>query len=244
MDQSYILNQLGEGNFADYFPASPPLIQSTNFHYPTIEAMTEALVREDEIPFYTRGVNPTIEVLRKKMAALEKTEDALAFASGSAAVTAAVMSQVKSGGHIVSLKNPYSWTGKLFDYLSDYDIETTLVDGTKAENYAHAVKPNTQLFFLESPNSWTFELQDIAPIAQIAKERGIVTLMDNSYATPLGCTPAEYGVDMILHSATKYIGGHSDAIAGVLCSSKQIIKKIFNRSFLNAVNLIIEIFLW
>jgi len=229
MTTSNIINELGE-DVQQYFGAvSPPIFQTVNFSFNTVAEMREAIANEYETPFYTRGNNPTIDLLNKKMAALEKTEAALTFSSGSTAVAAAILGNVSQGGHVVCVTEPYSWTAKLLDnFAAKFGVKTTYIDGTKAENYEAAIRPNTQLLFLESPNSFTFELQDIAAVTEIAKRHGILTVMDNSYASPLNQNPATYGVDMVVHSATKYISGHSDAIAGVVCGSEAMMRKLFS----------------
>ncbi len=233
MDLSYILNHLGEER-EDYFHAvSPPILQSSNFSFPSIEKMREGLTKEWETPFYTRGFNPTVAILRKKLAALAGSEDALVFASGSAAITAAVMSVVKNGDHVICVQKPYSWTNKLLqNLLSGYGVESTMIDGTDPANFESEIRPNTKLIFLETPNSLTFELQDIEAVVAIAKKHGITTAIDNSYSTPLNQRPIELGVDITLHSASKYLNGHSDVVAGVLCSSAERVDQIFGTQFM------------
>ncbi|OWY19502.1 aminotransferase class V-fold PLP-dependent enzyme [Sphingobacteriales bacterium UPWRP_1] len=233
MDLSFILNHLGEERQQYRNAVSPPVFQSSNFTFPDIEVMRRSLKDELNTPFYTRGHNPTVAILRQKVAALEKAEDALIFSSGSAAIAAAVLSQVKAGDHIICVQKPYSWTNKLLNnFLPRFGVQATMVDGTNAENYRNALQPNTRLLFLESPNSITFELQDIEAVVRIAKEHHLVTIIDNSYATPIYQNPVEMGVDIVTHSASKYLGGHSDIVAGVLCSSKQIIQQIFESEFM------------
>lgn len=228
MDLSYILNHLGEEREKYFNAVSPPIIQSSNFASNTVADMRHCLQHEFEEAFYTRGYNPTVAILRKKLAALEGADDALVVSSGSAAAALAVMANLKAGDHAVCVSKPYSWTNKLFNIiLKSYGVETTMIDGTDPQNYAHAIKPNTKLFFLESPNSLTFELQDIEAVAAIAKQNNIVTILDNSYATPLYQQPIKMGIDITIHSATKYLNGHSDVVAGVLCGSKEMIDRIF-----------------
>ncbi|MCB0795517.1 MAG: aminotransferase class V-fold PLP-dependent enzyme, partial [Flavobacteriales bacterium] len=179
-DLSFILTHLGENREDGYHAVVPPIVQSGNFTYPSVQAMREVVQREMERPLYTRGFNPTVGVLREKIAALEGAEDALVFSSGSAAIAAAVLSFVKAGDHVVCVDKPYSWTKKLLaDLLPRFGVEHTFVDGTNAENYRRAIRENTTFFILESPNSLTFELQDIAAVAVIAKEHGILSLCDN-----------------------------------------------------------------
>ncbi|MGB3616598.1 MAG: aminotransferase class I/II-fold pyridoxal phosphate-dependent enzyme [Catalinimonas sp.] len=233
MDLSHILNDLGEAPEAYHGAVVPPIAQTSNFCFADVAAMREALRREQHVPFYTRGTNPTTDILRKKLAALEGTEDALVFASGSAAVAAAVMQHLGSGDHVVLVQKPYSWTHKLLTrLLARFGVATTEVDGTRTAAFEEALRPETKLIYLESPNSLTFELQDLAAVATLARARGVATVIDNSTATPLGQRPADLGVDVIIHSATKYVGGHSDAVAGVVCGSAAFIADLFASEYM------------
>lgn len=227
-----IIYHLGEEP-SSAIPASPPIYQTTNFTYDSLRDMQHALRHEDQIPFYTRGTNPTLAILQKKLAALEGMEAALAFGSGSAAIAAAVLHHCKTGSHIVCVNNPYSWTKVLITkILARFQVAHTFVDGSKLSNIRSAIRPETTLIYLESPNSWTYEMQDLAAIASEARVRGIRTLVDNSFASPLYQNPAHSGIDMVVHSATKYIGGHSDVVAGALCSSEAIIRDIFKSEYM------------
>ncbi|MGV9013798.1 MAG: aminotransferase class V-fold PLP-dependent enzyme [Flavobacteriales bacterium] len=232
-DLSHILNHLGEDRASGYNAVVPPIAQSGNFTYPTVEALRNAMRNEFDVPLYTRGVNPTVAIVRKKLAALEHAEDALLFSSGSAAIAAGVMSFVKAGDHIVCVKKPYSWTSKLLsELLVRFNVTTTYVDGTDAENFRRAITPETRLFILESPNSITFELQDLQAVAEIAKAHGILTLCDNSYSSPLFQNPIDLGIDLVAHSGTKYLNGHSDVICGVLAGSKEHIRQVMAKEFM------------
>lgn len=233
MDLSYIINHLGEERENYFRAAAPPIMQASNFAFPSVEEMRNSLAHEMDVPFYTRGANPTVAILRKKIAALEGAEECLIFSSGSAAIAAGVMSSVKAGDHIVCVAKPYSWTNKLLhNLLSRFGVESTMIDGTDPENWWQAIRPNTRLFMLESPNSMTFELQDIAAVTAIAKAHGILTAIDNSYATPLNQQPISMGVDMVMHSATKYLNGHSDVVAGVLCCTRERAEHIFQGEYM------------
>jgi len=232
-DLDYILTHLGE-NHEDYFHAvSPPIIQSSNFTYNTIESLRNAFRDEVNTPLYTRGTNPTVSILRKKIASLEKAEDALVFSSGSAACSAALIANVQAGDHVICVEKPYSWTYKLItQFLSRFGVSYTFVDGKEIQNFEKAIQNNTKVIYLESPNSLTFELQDLAACAQLAKKHGIITICDNSYSSPLNQNPISLGIDIVTHSATKYLNGHSDVVVGVLCSTKEMIKKIFYSEYM------------
>ena len=232
-DLSYILNHLGEEREAGFNAVVPPIVQSGNFTYPTVDALRKAMRHEFDVPLYTRGANPTVTMVRKKLAALEHAEDALLFSSGSAAIAAGVVSFVKAGDHIVCVRKPYSWTTKLLqELLARFDVTTTFVDGKDAENYRRAITPRTVLFITESPNSITFELQDLRTVAAIAKEHGILTLCDNSYNSPLFQNPIDLGIDLVAHSGTKYLNGHSDVVCGVLAGSKEHIRQVMAKEFM------------
>lgn len=232
-DLSFILNHLGEDRDAGFHAVVPPVVQSGNFTYPTVEALRNAMRNEFDKPLYTRGANPTVAMVRKKLAALEHAGDALVFGSGSAAIAAGVLSFVKAGDHIVCVRKPYSWTTKLLNELLErFGVTHTYVDGTDAENFRRAVTPNTRLFILESPNSITFELQDLRAVAAIAKKHGVLSLCDNSYCSPLFQNPIDLGIDLVAHSGTKYLNGHSDVVCGVLAGSREHIRQVMAKEFM------------
>jgi cystathionine beta-lyase/cystathionine gamma-synthase len=234
MDESFIINQWGEDRELYFNAVSPPIIQTSNFAFSKVEDLRKAF--EDEMAgyLYSRGINPTVDILRKKLAALDEAEDCLVFNSGAAAIFAAVLASVKAGDHIISVDKPYTWAKRMFDViLPRFGVSTTYVDGTDIKNFERAVLPNTTLIYLETPNSWDFALQDLAAVAELAKSRHITTICDNSYCTPIYQKPIKSGIDLVLQSATKFIGGHSDTVAGVLCGSGELIKKIFDSEYLN-----------
>ena len=234
MDISYILNELGEDREHYFNAIAPPIIQTSNFRFNKVDELRAAFADEMSTYLYSRGLNPTVDILRKKLAALDEAEDCLVFNNGAAAIFAGVLANVKADDHIVSVSKPYTWVQRMFDViLPRFGVTTTYVDGRDANNYFNATKPNTTFYYLESPNSWDFALQDIATIAAYAKQHNIVTLIDNSYCTPLYQQPIELGIDLAMQTATKYIGGHSDTLGGVLCGSKAMIKRIFDSEYLN-----------
>jgi cystathionine beta-lyase/cystathionine gamma-synthase len=233
MDLSYILNHLGEERERYRGAVSPPIFQSSIFAFPSVAAFREGFRDEFRRTTYTRGNNPTVEILRKKVAALEGAEDCLMFGSGAGAVAAGVMASVSAGDHIVCVQRPYSWTRAVVrDLLGRFGVTHTFVDGTQISNIECALTPQTRLIVLESPNSMTFEMQDLAAVARLARAKSIRTLCDNSYATPLNQTPIALGIDMVAHSATKYLNGHSDVVAGALCASEKIIRDVFRGPYM------------
>ncbi|MBS0517009.1 MAG: aminotransferase class I/II-fold pyridoxal phosphate-dependent enzyme, partial [Proteobacteria bacterium] len=223
----------GEDRAAHRGAVSPPIYQSSIFAFPTVDAFRRVFRDEFGNTIYTRGNNPTVEVLRRKVAALEGAQDCLMFSSGAGAISAAVIASVAAGDHVICVARPYSWTrAVLRDLLGRFGVTTDFVDGTDTANFASAITPQTKLIVLESPNSMTYEQQDLAAVANLARAHGIRTLCDNSYATPLNQSPLALGIDMVAHSATKYLNGHSDVVAGALCASEAIVREVFKKAYM------------
>lgn len=234
MDLSYILNELGEERENYYNAISPPIVQTSNFAFKKVDDMRKAFEDEMSGYLYSRGINPTVDILRKKLAALDGAEDCLVFNSGASVIFAAVLANVKSGDHIVSVEKPYTWAQRMFDViLPRFGVTTSYVDGRDIANWKNATQPNTSFYYLESPNSWDFALQDLQAVASFARSKKITTLIDNSFCTPLYQKPIKLGIDMAMQTATKYINGHSDTLGGVLTGTKAMMKKIFDSEYLN-----------
>ncbi|MDW8105142.1 MAG: PLP-dependent aspartate aminotransferase family protein [Armatimonadota bacterium] len=199
----------------------PPLFQNSLFAVPSVEA------RSSSRYIYTREANPTTDLLNAKMAALEGTEEARCFASGMAAISAALLSQLRGGDHVVCVKHVYYPTRLLLqEHLSRFGVEVTFVQGTRVEDFEQALRPHTRVFYLESPTSINFWLQPLEEVCALARAHGVTTIIDNTWATPLFQRPSQLGVDIVVHSASKYLGGHSDVIAGVVCTSREHIEAI------------------
>jgi cystathionine beta-lyase len=239
MHLSEILTHLGEDRERYFNAVSPPVIQSSNFAFDNLHDFRQAFTDELAHHIYTRGNNPTVEILRKKIAALEGSEDALVVASGAGATAMAVIANVKAGDHVICVKNPYSWTKTLLTvFLPRFGVTHTFVDGSDVANIEQAIQPNTTVLYLESPNTMTYDLQDLAECAALAKRHGIVTMIDNTNCTPLFQRPIEYGIDISIHTGTKYLNGHSDVVNGVICGSKAMIKKIFETEIMTLGNIV------
>lgn len=176
---------------------------------------------------YSRGANPTVEELEKRLAALEGGEEARCFASGMSAISSAILSTVRAGDHIVCVNQAYPGTRALLEhYVPRFGVSVTFVDGSSLQAIESAIAANTKLLYLESPTSFFFELQNIAACATLAKERGLRTILDNSCATSCFQQPIALGVDMVVHSLSKYVGGHSDALGGAVIGTKGDIERI------------------
>jgi cystathionine beta-lyase/cystathionine gamma-synthase len=233
-DLSYILTEFAEER-ENYFNAvAPPIMQTSNFTFKKVDDLRRAFADEMKDYLYSRELNPTVEILRKKLAALDGAGDCLVFNSGAAAIFAGVLANVKSGDHIISVRNPYTWAKRMFDViLPRFGVTRTYVDGRDIKNFEEALQPNTALIYLESPNSWDYTLQDLKAVAELARSRNIITMIDNSYCTPLYQRPIDLGIDLSMQTATKYLSGHSDTLGGVLSGSHQMIKKIFDSEYLS-----------
>jgi methionine-gamma-lyase len=214
----------GEDLTKHYGAVSVPIYNASLFAFEDADEGRRIHNYEQEGYFYSRLGNPTQEALEAAMAQLEHGEAALAFASGMAAISAGVLSVVKAGDHIVAPEGIYANTQKLFDYLREaFGVSVSYVDATEAANYASAIKPETRLLYLESPSNPILKITDIAAVVETAKAGDIRTMIDNTFASPFNQTPLDLGVDLVAHSATKYLGGHSDLTAGVLIGGKELI---------------------
>jgi cystathionine beta-lyase/cystathionine gamma-synthase len=199
-----------------------PIYQNSLFTYKSYDEFVIAMGDVLNHHVYTRGNNPTVYELEKRLALLEGGEKARCFASGMAAISAAIMSVVKSGDHILCVNQAYGPTMEFIGtYLRKFQIEATFVDGSQINGIRSAVRENTSLIYLESPSTMRFELQDLPACAALAKEVGAATIIDNTWATSCFQNPLSMGIDLVVHSLTKYVSGHSDGVGGVVIGSNE-----------------------
>ncbi|MGR3759139.1 PLP-dependent transferase [Roseobacteraceae bacterium NS-SX3] len=211
--------------------SSVPIFQTSSFLFDRYEDMAAVFAGESDRYIYTRGNNPTVAELEGLIARMEGVEAARGFASGMAAIAAAVMPFVQAGDRVVAVENLYSDAFRLFEcVLKKFGVTTEYVDGTDTQAVVEAL-PGAKLVYLESPASWTFTTQDLRAIGAAARAEGVISLIDNSWATPLFQRPAEYGIDLIVHAASKYLAGHSDTIAGLVAGAKELINRINHESY-------------
>jgi cystathionine beta-lyase/cystathionine gamma-synthase len=209
----------------------PPIVQTSLFTFPNYDEMIAAYRGEIVRPIYTRGLNPTVRAFEEMLAKLEGAEDALGFASGMSAISSTVLSFVEPGDRIVAVRNVYPDAFRLFGtFFKRMNIEVTYVDGRDEEAVVRAL-PGAKLFYMESPTSWVMEAHDVGALAALARAQGIVSVIDNSWATPIFQQPLKLGVDLVLHSASKYLGGHSDVVAGVVAGSKAMIDRLRGETY-------------
>lgn len=205
---------------------SVPVYQSSVFAFPNAEE--GAAIHEGERPgyFYGRMGNPTQSALETAACELEGGEAALALASGMAAITTTMLTLLTAGDHVVAPQSLYASTNALLDQLlTPLGVTVTYVDAADAASYASALQPKTKVLYLESPANPTLKLTDIAAVVSIARSHGMTTVMDNTFATPYNQRPLEHGVDVVVHSATKYLGGHGDLTAGLIVGKAEIIRR-------------------
>jgi len=217
---------VSDGRWRTARPVSVPIVQTSTFAFESAEHGAAIFAGENDGFLYTRLGNPTQEALECRLAALEGGEAALALASGMAACTTAVLTLCGSGDHVVSGDTLYGGTHQLFTHtLPRLGVAVTEVDATDPGNFERAITPATKLLYVETPANPTLVLTDLPAVAAIARRRGIPLLVDNTFCTPVLQRPLEMGADIVLHSATKYIGGHGDAIAGILVGSSEFINR-------------------
>jgi methionine-gamma-lyase len=203
---------------------APPIYQATVFAFEDVEQGASIFSDQSEGYVYTRWGNPNLSSLEKKLAALEQGEDALVAATGMAAVSTAIVTIAESGDHIVCSKGVYSGTYKLLSYgLAKFGIDVTFADGTNPLEMRNAIRPNTKLLYIETPANPTPDVIDITALAEIAGECNIPLFIDNTFATPCGQRPIELGADVVLHSMTKYLCGHGDAMGGAIIGRRDFI---------------------
>jgi O-acetylhomoserine (thiol)-lyase len=194
-----------------------PIYQTTSYVFPSSKSAADRFALTETGNIYTRIMNPTWDVFEQRIAALEKGIAALAVASGAAATAYAIQNITRSGDHIVSDFQIYGGTFNLFaNTFKDLGVDCTFVDGSKPENFEKAIKPNTKALFFETLGNPNSSVVDIEAVVKIAHGHGIPVIVDNTFASPYLLTPIDYGVDIVVHSATKFIGGHGTSIGGVI----------------------------
>jgi methionine-gamma-lyase len=209
---------------------APPIYQTATFRGTSAEDFAHRAGQPRHPEFYSRYGNPTLSHVEKILAALECAESALLTASGMAAISTAVLTFVEHGSHVVAQANHYGGTLNLLrDLLPKLGVDVTQVDQRDPLAFAEALRPTTRLLLLESPSNPLMALTDLSQVAGLARKHDILTLIDNTFATPLMQRPLEYGIDLVCYSATKYLGGHADLMAGAILGNKTLLERIWQR---------------
>jgi len=204
----------------------PPITQSSLFTFATVAQMSDTFAGKASRNVYSRTTNPTVTLFENKIAALEAAEDAIGFPSGMAAISSSVLAFVEPGDRILCVRHVYPDAYRLFEtLLRKLQVSVAYVDGADL-GAVEAALPGAKLLYLESPTSWTMQAHDVEALATLARRYGALSMIDNSWATPIFQRPVTLGVDLVLHSASKYIGGHSDTVAGALAGRSELVSQV------------------
>lgn len=216
------LTHVGEDPKKYMGAVTPPVFLNSLHVFDTVKDYFAVDIFDDEY-YYGRASNPTVTILEKKLAALEHGTRAVVFSAGMAACAAAILAVCKAGSHVICVRESYGPVQHLLDEFlcKKYEISVTYVVGKKVEEFKDAIRPETDMIILESPSTLVCNVVDLRAVAELAKEHGIKTYIDNTYSTPIFQKPLDFGIDIVMHTMTKYIGGHSDIIGGVLISKDE-----------------------
>lgn len=215
-----------------------PIVNSVTFGYENVDDWFDVAVGKKAGHIYSRNTNPTVEVFEEKVRILEGAEAATSFSTGMAAISNALFALLSPGDRVVSVKDTYGGTSKIFmDFLPHFGIKVKLCETTAHESIEEEIKNGCNILYLESPTNPTLKVMDLERLIKAAHKTGATVIVDNTFATPINQKPLELGADLVVHSATKYLGGHSDAMGGVVCGKKDLIKKIFHFREINGASL-------
>ena len=218
----------GDDGIEETLDVAPPIHQTSTFISETAEEFARQATDPRPDYYYTRAGNPTHRRVEAIMAKLEGAEAALVTASGMGAITCSILAHVAAGDHIVAQKNHYMAASKFVtEILPRFGVRSTIVDQTDPDAFAAAIGPETKVIFVETPSNPTGQITDLKAIADLARPRGIATICDNTFASPINQQPIALGIDVVVHSATKYLGGHHDLIAGAAMGSRERLNKIW-----------------
>lgn len=209
---------------------APPIYQTSTFSADSAEAYMDMSLTPHHQAYYARYGNPNHEQAEAVIAQLEGAESALVTSSGMGAFSTLILALMESGAHVIAQEVHYGGVTGFLNKMAKFGIETTYVDQRDPQQFADAIRPNTQLILTETPGNPSMAITDLAAVAAIGKQHGIITLCDNTFATPINQRPLDFGIDIVWHSATKYLGGHHDLIAGAIASSQDMIERIWRWS--------------
>ncbi|MBI4757261.1 MAG: aminotransferase class I/II-fold pyridoxal phosphate-dependent enzyme [Betaproteobacteria bacterium] len=227
--QSLVIH--GDAAAHDDSGVAPAIHPSSTFRARGAEEFADMVSVPRHARYYARYGNPTVQRAEMLLAQLEAAPAALLLASGMGAVSTTVLAHVRQGDHVVAQSSHYMGTTRLLtDLLARWGVAVSRVDQTDTGAFAAAVRPNTRLILVETPSNPTLAITDLAGVAALARERDITTVADNTFATPVNCRPRDFGIDLVVHSATKYLGGHSDLVAGVVCGEEAAVERIWQDS--------------
>jgi cystathionine gamma-lyase len=219
----------GDDWVTDDGTVAPAIYYTATFRAQSSSEFAEMAETPRHPRYYTRYGNPVHERVKKIMAELEGTETALVTGSGMGAIATTILALVSAGDHVITQTRHYMSTAKIMDeMLPRFGVEVTLVEQADINAFAEAIRPNTKLIMVETPANPTLVVTDLAAVVELARPHGIIVVADNTFASPINQRPHDFGVDIVIHSATKYLGGHHDITAGVICTSEELAEKIWH----------------
>jgi len=215
-----------------------PVVHSVSFAYKDIDTWHKVALKETDGHIYSRSTNPTVRAFEDKVKELEGAQSATSFASGMAAISNTLATFLKPGDRIVSIKDSYGGTNVIFnEFLPPLNIDVCLCDTGDYKQIESEINKGCTVLYLETPTNPTIKITDIRRLSSLAKKVGALVVVDNTFATPINQNPLELGADIALHSASKYIGGHADALGGVICGNKDLVKKVYHYREINGASL-------
>ena len=215
-----------------------PVVHSVSYTYKDIDTWHDVALEKIPGHIYSRNTNPTVRAFEDKVKELEGADAATSFASGMAAISNVLATFLKPGDRIVSIKDSYGGTNKIFnDFLPPLNIDVCLCETTDYAQIEVEIAKGCQLLYLETPTNPTIKIIDIERLSAAAKQVGALVVVDNTFATPINQNPLQLGADIVLHSASKYLGGHADALGGVICGSRELVKKVYHYREINGATL-------
>jgi cystathionine gamma-synthase len=215
-----------------------PVVHSVSFTYKDIDTWQDVALEKIPGHIYSRNTNPTVRAFEDKVKELESAEAATSFASGMAAISNVLATFLKPGDRVVSIKESYGGTNKIFnDFLPPLNIDVCLCETTNYDQIEVEIARGCQLLYLETPTNPTIKIIDIERLSAAAKKVGALVVVDNTFATPINQNPLQLGADIVLHSASKYLGGHADALGGVICGSHALVKQVYHYREINGATL-------
>ena len=219
----------GEEKPLAFGAAQVPIVQSAPYAYADVDEWLDVARGEAQGFIYSRNTNPTVQVFEEKVRLLEGGEDATSFASGMAAISNTLFAHLRSGDRVVSIKDSYGGTSKIFlDLLPAIGVEVELVETEDGDALETAIARGCKLVYLETPTNPTLKIVDLERAIAAAKKAGAITVVDNTFATPINQLPLSLGADLVVHSATKFLGGHDDAMGGIVIGSRELVRPIFH----------------
>ena len=228
----------GEGDLNTKGAVTSPLVNSVAFSYHDLDEWHHVATGKAKGFIYSRNSNPTVAVLEEKIRVLENAEAATAFSTGMAAISNTLFTFLTAGKRVVSVKDTYGGTSKIFiDFLPHYDVDVKLCDTTDHDQLEEEIAKGCDLVYLETPTNPTLKVVDVQRLSQAAKKVNAIVVVDNTFATPINQNPLQLGADLVIHSATKFLCGHSDAMGGLVAGNKQLVEKIFHFREINGASL-------